>query len=245
MLSFIIRRIIILVPLLFLLSIITFVVIELPPGDYLTFYILGLEQLGGTKVSEAEIARLTRQYGLDKPIYTRYFLWIGNIILRGDFGRSFEWDAPVVEVIGDRIVLTIVLSLFTLSFTWIVAVPVGIYSATHQYSLFDHTFTFFGFIGLATPNFLLALVLMWLSFAYLDFPVTGLFSQVYMDAPWSIGKVIDMFKHVWVAIIVVGTAGTAGIIRIMRGCLLDELRKQYVVTARAKGVAETRLLFRL
>ena len=244
MLSFIIRRIIILVPLLFLLSIIIFVVIELPPGDYLTFYILGLEQLGGTKVSEAEIARLTRQYGLDKPIYTRYFLWIGNILLRGDFGRSFEWDAPVVEVIGDRIVLTIVLSLFTLSFTWIVAVPVGIYSATHQYSLFDHTFTFFGFIGLATPNFLLALVLMWLSFAYLDFPVTGLFSQFYMDAAWSIGKVVDMFKHVWVAIIVVGTAGTAGIIRIMRGCLLDELRKQYVVTARAKGVAETRLLFR-
>ena len=136
------------------------------------------------------------------------------------------------------------LSLGTLLFTWIIAVPVGIYSATHQYSFLDHSFTFLGFVGLATPNFLLALVLMWLSFAYFDFPVTGLFSQEYMDAGWSIGKVVDMLKHIWVTVIVVGTAGTAGIIRVMRGCLLDELRKQYVVTARAKGVAERRLLFR-
>ena len=231
-------------PLLVLLSIITFIVIELPPGDYLTTYIIQLESRTQSTVSEAEIARLTQQYGLDRPVYVRYFIWMRNIVLHGDFGRSFGWDQPVVEVIGDRLVLTIMLSLCTLLFTWIIAVPVGIYSATHQYSFWDHSFTFLGFVGLATPNFLLALVLMWLSFAYFDFPVTGLFSQEYMDAGWSIGKVVDMLKHIWVTVIVVGTAGTAGIIRVMRGCLLDELRKQYVVTARAKGVAERRLLFR-
>ena len=231
-------------PLLVLLSIITFIVIELPPGDYLTTYIIQLESRTQSTVSEAEIARLTQQYGLDRPVYVRYFIWMRNIVLHGDFGRSFGWDQPVVEVIGDRLVLTIMLSLGTLLFTWIIAVPVGIYSATHQYSFLDHSFTFLGFVGLATPNFLLALVLMWLSFAYFDFPVTGLFSQEYMDAGWSIGKVVDMLKHIWVTVIVVGTAGTAGIIRVMRGCLLDELRKQYVVTARAKGVAERRLLFR-
>ena len=244
MIGFIIRRIIILAPLLVLLSIITFIVIELPPGDYLTTYIIQLESRTQSTVSEAEIARLTQQYGLDRPVYVRYFIWMRNIVLHGDFGRSFGWDQPVVEVIGDRLVLTIMLSLGTLLFTWIIAVPVGIYSATHQYSFWDHSFTFLGFVGLATPNFLLALVLMWLSFAYFDFPVTGLFSQEYMDAGWSIGKVVDMLKHIWVTVIVVGTAGTAGIIRVMRGCLLDELRKQYVVTARAKGVAERRLLFR-
>ena len=244
MIGFIIRRIIILAPLLVLLSIITFIVIELPPGDYLTTYIIQLESRTQSTVSEAEIARLTQQYGLDRPVYVRYFIWMRNIVLHGDFGRSFGWDQPVVEVIGDRLVLTIMLSLCTLLFTWIIAVPVGIYSATHQYSFWDHSFTFLGFVGLATPNFLLALVLMWLSFAYFDFPVTGLFSQEYMDAGWSIGKVVDMLKHIWVTVIVVGTAGTAGIIRVMRGCLLDELRKQYVVTARAKGVAERRLLFR-
>ena len=243
MLSYVIRRVILLIPLLFILSVISFIIIELPPGDFLTMHILQLEQ-SGTKVSEAEIARLTQQYGLDKPMYMRYFMWIWNIIRYGDFGRSFQWDKPVSEVLGERIALTMVISIFTLIFTWIVAIPIGIYSATHQYSLFDHIFTFLGFIGLATPNFLLALVLMWLSFTYLHIPVTGLFSPEYMDAAWSIAKVADMFKHVWVAVIVVGTAGTAGIIRVMRGCLLDELRKQYVITARAKGLAERKLLFK-
>jgi len=243
MLNYIIRRIIILIPLLLILSIISFVIIELPPGDFLTMHILRLRQ-SGTMISETEIARLTQQYGLDKPIYARYFMWIWNIIRYGDFGRSFQWDKSVSEVIGERIILTMVISIFTLIFTWVVAIPVGIYSATHQYSAFDHTFTFLGFIGLATPNFLLALVLVWLSFAYLHIPVTGLFSPGYADAAWSLAKVGDMFKHMWVAVVVVGTAGTAGIIRVMRGCLLDELRKQYVITARAKGVSERRLLFK-
>lgn len=243
MLSYIIRRVIILIPLLFILSLISFVIIELPPGDYLTTYILQLEQ-SGTEVGEAEIARLSQQYGLDKPMYVRYFMWVWNIIRYGDFGRSFQWEKPVSEVIGERIALTMAVSIFTLTFTWAVAIPIGIYSATHQYSPFDYTFTFLGFIGLATPNFLLALVFMWLSFTYLNIPVTGLFSPEYTDAAWSIAKVADMFKHVWVAVVVVGTAGTAGIIRIMRGCLLDEFRKQYVITARAKGVSERKLLFK-
>ena len=243
MLNYIIRRIIILIPLLLIISIISFVIIQLPPGDFLTMHILQLQK-AGTQVEEAEIARLTQQYGLDKPIYARYFMWIWKIIRYGDFGRSFQWDKPVSEVIGERIMLTMIISIITLIFTWVVAIPIGIYSATRQYSLFDHTFTFLGFIGLAIPNFLLALVLMWLSFAYLHIPVTGLFSSEYISAAWSIAKVGDMFKHVWIAVIVVGTAGTAGIIRVMRGCLLDELRKQYVITARAKGVSERKLLFK-
>jgi len=243
MLNYTIRRIIQLIPLLAILSIISFVLIELPPGDILSIHIMQL-RLAGTETSETEIIRLTREYGLDKPMYVRYFKWVWRIVRYGDLGRSFQWGKPVSEVIGERIALTMILSICTLIFTWIVAIPIGIYSATHQYSPFDHAFTFVGFIGLATPNFLLALVLMWLSFSYLHIPVTGLFSAEYADAVWSIAKVGDMFKHVWVAVIVVGTAGTAGIIRVMRGCLLDELRKQYVITARAKGVSERRLLFK-
>ena len=198
----------------------------------------------GIKVEDTQIARLKSEYGLDKPIYTRYFKWSWNIIRYGNLGFSFQWDKRVSEVIGDRIALTMVISIGTLFFTWLMAIPIGIYSAVHQYSSWDYTFTFLGFIGLAIPNFLLALVLMWLSFAYLGFPVTGLFSPEYMDAAWSWAKIWDMGKHLPIPIIVVGTAGTAGLIRIMRGCLLDELHKQYVITARAKGVSEVRLLFK-
>jgi len=243
MLSYVIRRVIQLIPLLLALSIISFVIIELPPGDYLTMRILELRQ-AGTEVGEAEIARLTAQYGLDKSIHTRYFMWIWNIIRYGNFGRSFQWDMPVSEVIGERIALTMVISICTLFFTWMMAIPIGIYSATHQYSSFDYVFTFLGFIGLATPNFLLALVLMWLSFTYLGISVTGLFSPEYVDAVWSWAKLWNMGQRLWVPVIVIGTAGTAGLIRVMRGCLLDELRKQYVITARAKGVSEKKLLFK-
>jgi peptide/nickel transport system permease protein len=243
MLSYIIRRIVQLIPLLVGISIISFVLIELPPGDFLTMRIITLEQ-SGTRVSEAQIASLKQQYGLDKPLYQRYFMWIWNIIRYGNFGRSFQWDKPVSEVIGERIVLTIVISICTLIFVWMMAIPIGIYSATRQYSPFDYVFTFLGFIGLAIPNFLLALVLMWLSFAYLGIPITGLFSSEYANAAWSLAKVWDMSQHIWIPVIVIGTAGTAGLIRIMRGCLLDELRKQYVITARAKGVSERNLLFK-
>ncbi len=243
MLSYVIQRIVQLIPILAVLSIISFVIIELPPGDFLTMRIAMLRQ-AGTEVGEAEIARLTQQYGLDKPMYVRYFKWIWNIIRYGNFGRSFQWQKPVSRVIGERIALTMVISICTLFFTWMMAIPVGIYSAIHQYSPFDYAFTFLGFIGLAIPNFLLALVLIWLSFAYLDIPITGLFSAEYLDAVWSWAKVWNMGQRLWVPVIVIGTAGTAGLIRIMRGCLLDELRKQYVITARAKGVLERKLLFK-
>jgi len=243
MLGYIGRRILQLIPLLVAISIISFIIIELPPGDFLTQYIGQLEA-AGQKVQEYQIAALKRQFGLDKPLYQRYFMWIWNIIRYGNFGVSFQWDKPVSEILGERITLTMVISICTLIFTWMTAIPIGIYSATHQYSPFDYTFTFLGFIGLAIPNFLLALVLMWFSFAYLGIPITGLFSPEYADAAWSLAKVWNMVQHLWVPVIVIGTAGTAGLIRVMRGCLLDELRKQYVITARAKGLAERKLLFK-
>lgn len=242
MLDYVIHRIVQLIPLLAAISIIAFIIVELPPGNYLSVYIMQLEQQGA-EVSEEEILGLERMYGLDKPVYMRYFKWVWNII-HGNLGRSLQWNKPVSELIGERIALTMMLSIFTLIFTWMVAIPIGIYSAVRQYSVFDYTFTFLGFIGLATPNFLLALVLMWLSFAYLNIPITGLFSLEYADAAWSLARIYDLFKHLWIPVIVIGTAGTAGLIRIMRGCLLDELRKQYVITARAKGVSETKLLFK-
>lgn len=243
MLSYVIRRILMIIPLLFILSIISFVIIELPPGDFLTMYIMQLETRG-TEVGEAEIARLAAQYGLDKPIHVRYFKWIWNIIRYGNFGRSFSRDAPVSEVIGERLPMTMVISICTLMFTWALAIPIGVYSATHQYSLFDYGFTFIGFIGLAVPNFLLALVFMWISFSVFDIPITGLFSPEYVDAAWGFAKLWDMLKRLWVPVVVIGTAGTAALIRVMRGCMLDELRKQYVITARAKGVPELTLLFK-
>jgi peptide/nickel transport system permease protein len=232
-----------LVPIIVAISMISFLIIELPPGDYLTMYIIQLEQ-SGTRISDAEIARLTRQYGLNKPLHTRYLKWMWNIISKGNFGRSFQHNKPVAEVIGERIVLTVVISLFSLIFVWVVALPIGIYSATHQYSLLDYVVTFLGFIGLATPNFLLALIFIYFAHAYFGLSLTGLFSSEYMTAPWSVAKVWDMFKHLWVPIIVVGMAGTAQLIRVMRGTLLDELGKPYVETARAKGLPERRLLFK-
>lgn len=243
MLSYIVRRVIQLVPLLVLVSVISFMLIQLPPGDYLTMYIIQMEQ-AGTEVSEAEIARLTRQYGLDKPLHMRYLKWIWNILRYGNFGRSFQRNKPVSEVIGERIALTLVVSLCSLIFVWTVSIPIGIYVAIHQYSFLDYAFTFLGFIGLATPNFLLALVVMYLAHAHLGLSVTGLFSSEYVAAPWSLAKVVDMFKHLWVAVVVIGTAGTASLIRVMRGTLLDELSKPYVVTARAKGLGESKLLFK-
>ncbi|MGQ9632463.1 MAG: ABC transporter permease [bacterium] len=243
MLSYIARRLVQLIPLLLVISVITFIIIELPPGDFLTMHIIQLRQ-SGTEVAEEEIARLTRQYGLDKPLHVRYFMWMWNIIRYGNLGRSFQWDKPVSEVIGERIVLTMVISILTLIFTWIIAVPIGIYAATHQYSTSDYVLTFLGFIGLSVPGFLLALVVMYISFTYLGISVTGLFSPEYADAPWSWAKVVNMLQRIWVPIIVIGLGGTAGLIRVMRACLLDELRKQYVITARAKGVPERKLLFK-
>jgi peptide/nickel transport system permease protein len=243
MFDYIIRRTLQIIPLIIIISVLSFAIIELPPGDFVTMRIIELEQTG-TRVDENEIARLTEQYGLDKSLVERYALWTWNIISRGHLGRSFQWEQPVTQVIGERIALTMSISLLTLVFIWVVAIPIGIYAATHQYSLGDYVFTFFGFIGISVPGFLLALVVMYLAFTQLGVSVTGLFSPEFADAPWSFAKLMDMLPRLWVPIIVIGLTGTASLIRVMRSMMLDELRKQYVVTARAKGVAERTLLFK-
>jgi len=237
-----IRRLIYMVVVLWVISIAAFIIIELPPGDYLSSYIIQLESRGAA-VDEAKIAALKKQYGLDLPMYLRYFKWVWNM-LHGNFGKSLKWNEPVSKLIAERLPLTVIISLFTMIFTYAVAIPIGIYSALHQYSAGDYAFTFVGFIGLATPNFLLALVLMFTFHKYFGWSPGGLFSPQYKAASWSFAKFIDMLKHLPAPIIVIGTAGTAGLIRIMRGCLLDELKKQYVITARAKGVSERKLLFK-
>ena len=239
---FVLRRVLLMIPTLVFISIISFLLIQLPPGDFLDAYIAQLGQTGEI-VDEEMVASLRHRYGLGQPFYVQYLKWAGGF-LRGDFGQSFEWNRPVNELIWERLLLTILLSSLTLIFTWAVSIPIGIYSATHQYSIFDYSFTFLGFIGLATPNFLLALVLMFIAFAYFDTSVGGLFSPEFLELGWSLAKVIDLLKHLWIPILVVGTAGTAGLIRVMRGNLLDELRRQYVITARAKGVRESRMLFK-
>ncbi len=242
MLFYIARRLLYMVPTLLIISIISFTLIELAPGDYLTSYIASLNQTGET-VDEGVIASLRKVYGLDQPIHVRYFMWIKKI-LQGDFGRSFEWNAPVIKLIGARLPLTVTISLLSLIFIYAVAIPIGIFSATHQYSLADYFITSSGFLGLATPNFLLALILMFFFYKYFGLSVGGLFSREFVRAPWSLAKIMDMMKHMWIPVIVIGTAGTCSLIRVMRGTLLDELRKQYVITARAKGVAEQKLLFK-
>ena len=242
MLQYIARRLLYMIPTLLIISVIAFAIIELPPGDYLTAYMANLAQTG-TQASEDAIAALKRQYGLDKPVYLRYVHWIWRL-LHGDMGMSFEWNRPVAELIWERLILTFVVSLFTTLFIWAVAFPIGIYSAVRQYSVGDYIFTGLSFIGLGIPNFLLALVLLWFAFSRWGVALTGLFSPEYMDAPWSMAKVLDMMKRIWIPVIILGTSGTAGLIRTMRANLLDELRKPYVITARAKGLPEMRLLFK-
>jgi len=242
MLFYVIRRFVYMIIILLMVSIVSFIIIQLPPGDYLNSYIMSLKAQG-QEVSDAEIAGLRKQYGLDLPIYSHYFNWAWKM-LHGDFGKSFQWNRPVVDLIAERLPLTVMISLITIIFTYAVAIPIGIYSATHQYSAGDYGLTVAGFIGLATPNFLFALILMFIFLKYFGLSAGGLFSPEYQLVGWSIGKFVDMLKHLPIPMIVIGTAGTAALIRIMRGCLLDELRKQYVITARAKGVAERTLLFK-
>ncbi len=243
MLQYIARRLLLMIPTIIAISIVTFIIIQLPPGDYLTSLVANMA-LQGEDVDQAALEMLKQRYGLGQPVYVQYLKWVWGIISRGDFGQSFEWNKPVTELIWERLALTFVLSLSTLLFTWIVAFPIGIYSAVRQYSLGDYVFTFLGFIGLATPNFLLALVLMYISFKYFNQSVGGLFSPEFVEAPWSWGKVVDLLKHLWIPMVILGTSGTAGLIRIMRANLLDELRKPYVVTARAKGLPERKLILK-
>ena len=227
----------------FAITVISFFIIVLPPGDFVDRLVLEANQYG--EVFEPhEIEDLRRLYGLDRSAVKQYLIWLGNIVFRGDFGYSFGWDVPVSDLIGQRLGLTTMLSIVTLMFIWIVAIPIGIYSAVRKYSLGDYVATFAGFIGLAIPNFLLALVLLYVSFRYFGQSVGGLFSPEYVNAPWSIDRVLDLLSHLWIPTIVLGTAGTAEVIRKVRANLLDELHRPYVLTARAKGLHETRLLIK-
>ena len=238
----IIKRLLWMIPTMVIISFISFSIIQLPPGDYLTSYIAALGETGET-VDEAQAAALRARYNLDQPFMVQYWRWLKGMV-RGDLGMSFEWNRPVTELIGERILLTSIISIVTLLVTWALAIPVGIYSAVKQYSLPDYCFTFLGFIGLATPNFLLALVFMYIGYSVFGVSAGGLFSPEYQNAVWSFGKFLDLLGHLWIPVIVIGTSGTAGLIRVMRGNLLDELRKQYVMTARAKGVRYWVLLMR-
>jgi peptide/nickel transport system permease protein len=239
-LRYIVHRLLLMIPTLVAISILTFVIIQLPPGSYLDTLIADLKA-SGESADLQKVEFLRQQYGLDQPVWKQYGIWVYGL-LQGDFGWSFEYDRPVTAIIGERLFLTFVVSLAAILFTWILAFPIGVYSATHKYSWSDHGLTFLGFLGLATPNFLLALVLMFVSFSYFGVSVGGLFSPELQEAPWSWRKVLDLLEHLWIPVVVIGTAGTAGMIRRLRANLLDELKKQYVVTARAKGVPPRRLL---
>nr|WP_202884845.1 ABC transporter permease [Actinopolymorpha cephalotaxi] len=233
------RRILLMIPTVFAISVVAFIIIQLPPGDYLTTIVSQL-QSQGDQIDKAQLAALSARYGLDQPVYVQYLKWIGGI-LHGDFGMSFAWNKPVSALLGDTLGLTIVLAITTLLFTWAVAFPIGVYSAVRQYSVGDYVATTLGFLGLAVPNFLIALVLMWVGLNYFGLSVGGLNSQDYVDSAWNLGKVIDLLAHLWVPVVVIGTAGTAGLVRVLRANLLDELHKPYVVAARARGMPERRL----
>jgi len=240
MLHYVIRRVVIMCLTLVVVSALVFIVIQLPPGDYLTTYIAELESQGEA-VNLEKIEFLRRQYGLDLPLYQQYFVWISGWV-HGDLGYSFEYSLPVTEVVGDRLYLSMVLNFSTVIFVYLVAFPIGVYSATHQYSWGDHGLTFLGLLGLATPNFLLALVLLYLANIYFGTSIGGLMDPEFIDQPWTWAKALSILEHLWVPVVVIGTAGTAGMIRRLRANLLDEMQKQYVVTGRSKGLSEGRLL---
>ncbi len=237
MTSYIARRLLYMIPTLIAVSLLAFAVITLPPGDYADTYVLAARQSGQVVTPEEE-ARIRAFYKLDRPWIAQYWDWASGIVTRGDFGFSFQWDLPVNELIWPRLAMTFVVSFSSLLLVWIVAIPVGVYSAVRQYSLGDMLATIFGFLGLAIPNFLFALVLMYVSFRYFGTSVGGLFSPEYVNAPWSLAKLGDFLGKLWLPMVVLGTAGTAGLIRVVRANLLDELKKPYVVTARAKGLRE-------
>ena len=242
MLRYVVHRLLIMVPTLLAISLITFVIIQLPPGDYLSSYIAELEAQGESIQGE-KIEYLRRTYGMDRPWWQQYLVWLGGL-LQGDFGYSFEYDMPVSAVVGDRMLLTIIVSFATILFTWAVSFPIGVYSATHKYSVSDHALTLLGFLGLATPNFLLALLLLYFANVVFGTSIGGLMDPQYLDQPMSWAKFGSVLAHLWVPVIVIGTSGTAGMIRRLRANLLDELQKPYVVTAKAKGLPPFRALLK-
>lgn len=243
MLGYTVKRLIYMIPTLIGMSLISFLIIQLPPGDYLTSMIATMSD-SGQAVDPATIERLKEVYGFDDPFYIQYLKWISGIVLRGDFGWSFEWNQPVSGLIWDRMGSTLVISLLSLIFVWVVALPIGIYSAVRRHSVGDHVFTFLGFIGLAVPNFILALVLMYVAYRYFGQSVGGLNSPEFAEAPWSVAKALDFLAHLWIPIVIIGASGTAALIRILRANLTDELHKPYVVTARAKGLPEYKVILK-
>lgn len=243
MLLYIIRRVLYMIPTLVAISILSFMIIQLPPGDFLTSYAATLREQGDA-VDQAEIEALRERYGLNQPAYIQYYKWMSGVLLRGDWGQSLEWRKPVKDLIWERIGLTMLISLCALLVSWFIAIPIGVYSATHQYSFLDYLMTFFSFVGLGTPGFLLALLIMFWAQSQLGLNVGGLFSDEYILAPWSWGKFMDMLSRIWIPLLIVAIGSTAGNIRITRANLLDELNKPYVETARAKGVSERRLIWK-
>ncbi|NPV08489.1 MAG: ABC transporter permease [Anaerolineae bacterium] len=242
MLTYILRRVLYAIPTLTLITIVSFAIIELPPGDYLSSYVAQLEARG-ERVSRDELDALRERYGLGRPIYVRYWKWVTGLV-QGDFGVSFEWNRPVSQLIYDRLGLTAAIALLSTAFIWAVALPIGIYSATHQYSLSDYIFTFFGFVGVGIPDFLLALVLLWWAWSTFGVNLGGLYPIDYEGQPWTWAKIFEVFKRIWLPMVIIGTSGTAGMIRTMRANLLDELRQPYVITARAKGLHERRIVLK-
>ncbi len=242
MLNFLARRMLTMILTLLAISALVFVIIQLPPGDYLSAYILELESQGEI-VPPEKIEFLRTQYGLDRPLIEQYAIWVAGLV-QGDMGYSFEHGLPVADVIGDRLLLSMILNFTTILFIYVVAFPIGVYSATHQYSWGDHGLTLIGFLGLATPNFLLALILLYFANVFFGTTIGGLMDPVYIDKPWTAAKMLSIVEHLAIPVFVIGTSGTAGMIRRLRANLLDELRKQYVVTARAKGLPPGRLLLK-
>lgn len=242
MLSYLVHRILIMIPTLIAISIVIFTIINLPQGNYFTTYVAELQE-SGEPADLAKIQFLEKEYGFDRPLWEQYLFWAGGL-LRGDLGYSFAYNLPVNKVVGDRLFFTFLVSFTTILFTYIVAFPIGVYSATHQYSWADHFLTLLGFLGLATPSFLLALVLLYLANVHFGISIGGLMDPQYVDKPWSLSKALSVAAHLWIPVIVIGTAGTASMIRRLRANLLDELQKQYVVTARAKGLHPVKLLFK-
>jgi peptide/nickel transport system permease protein len=242
MLSYLVHRILIMIPTLIAISIVIFTIINLPQGNYYTTYIAELQQ-SGEAVDLAKIQFLEDEYGLNRPLWQQYLYWAFGL-LHGNMGYSFAYNLPVNKVVGDRLFFTFLVSFTTIIFTYMVAFPIGVYSATHQYSWTDHALTLLGFLGLATPSFLLALVLLYFANVYFGISIGGLMDPEYIDKPWSVPKALSVLAHLWIPVIVIGTAGTAAMIRRLRANLLDELQKQYVVTARAKGLPPLKLLFK-
>ena len=242
MIRYIIRRLLLMIPTVIAITVLSFIIIQAPPGDYLDAYVAQLRALDQI-IDDAEVESLRIRYGLGQPMYVQYFKWIGGL-LRGDLGRSMQWNQPVSRVLAERLPWSVLISLVSLLFVYAVAIPIGTTSATHQYSIRDYVFTFFGFIGIAIPNFLFALILLYLYFVYTGDVVLGLFSPQFQFAPWSLAKFLDMLQHLWIPAVVIGSAGTCGLIRVMRANLLDELQKPYVLVARAKGLTKRRVLYK-